>query len=123
MPIPVVKQGTNLIVSLNTTLSDEEWVQAQAQLANQVAELGVRSVVVDLTSVEVLDSFATRMLRSLAETIRLRGVTPVIVGIGPDVAYAMVQLGLRLEGIDAALDLDDGLELIRRRERAGGGVG
>jgi rsbT antagonist protein RsbS len=59
-----------------------------------------------------MDSFATRTLRNLAEALRLRGATTVIAGIQPDVAFAMVQLGLTLDGILTALDLDEGLDLL-----------
>ena len=66
-------------------------------------------VVIDVTALDVLDSFATRTLRGIAYTARLRGAETVIVGIQPDVAFAMVQLGLGLDGVATALDLEDGL--------------
>jgi rsbT antagonist protein RsbS len=72
-------------------------------------------VIVDLTALDVLDSFATRTLRTMALTAKLRGAETVVVGLQPDVAFAMVELGLSLEGVSTALDLDDGLELLHER--------
>jgi rsbT antagonist protein RsbS len=70
---------------------------------------------VDVTALNVLDSFAARTLRDLAYTARLRGAETVIVGIQPEVAFAMAQLGLTLEGVSAALDLEEGLEFLDRK--------
>jgi rsbT antagonist protein RsbS len=77
-------------------------------------------VIIDVTALDVLDSFATRTLRSIAHTARLRGAQTVVVGIQPDVAYGMVQLGLTLEDVETALDLEEGLAYLQsvvRRSR------
>jgi rsbT antagonist protein RsbS len=71
-----------------------------------------RAVIIDVTALDVLDSFATRTLRGIAYTARLRGARTVVVGIQPDVAFAMVQLGLDLSDVGTALDLEDGLARI-----------
>ncbi len=73
-------------------------------------------VIVDVTMLDVMDSFAVRTLRGIAQMVKLLGADAVIVGIQPDVAFSMVQLGLRLEGTKTALDLEDGLSLLRTRE-------
>jgi rsbT antagonist protein RsbS len=70
--------------------------------------------VLDVGALDVIDSFAARTLRSIAHMVKLRGARAVIVGIQPDVAFAMVQLGLTLEDVETALDLDEGLEQLRR---------
>ena len=67
---------------------------------------------IDVTALDVLDSFATRTLRGIAYTARLRGAETVIVGIQPEVAFAMVQLGLTMEGVSTALDLEEGLAML-----------
>jgi len=77
-------------------------------------------VIIDVTALDVLDSFATRTLRSIAYTAKLRGANAVVVGIQPDVAFAMVQLGLSLEGVATALDLEEGLAYIRDVAKRGG---
>jgi rsbT antagonist protein RsbS len=82
-----------------------------------------RGVIIDLSALDVLDSFASRTIRGIAYTAKLRGAQTVVVGIQPDVAFAMVQLGLTLEGVSTALDLEEGLALLeqgrRRRARDG----
>ena len=77
-----------------------------------MGRLRSRGVVIDVTALDVLDSFATRTLRGIAYAARLRGATTVVVGIQPEVALAMVQLGLSLDGVLTGLDLEEGLELI-----------
>jgi len=78
-------------------------------LAGQVGRQRSRGVVIDVTALDVIDSFATRTLRSIAYTAKLRGANTVVVGIQPDVAFAMVQLGLSLDGVTTALDLEEAL--------------
>jgi len=78
-------------------------------LVGQVGKLRSRGVIVDVTALDVMDSYASRTLRDLAHMIRLRGAETVIVGIQPEVAFAMVQLGLTLEGVSTALDLEEAL--------------
>jgi rsbT antagonist protein RsbS len=84
---------------------------------DRVSSYRTRGVIVDVTALDVLDSFASRTLRDLAHMIRLRGATTVIVGIQPDVAFAMVQLGLTLEDIATALDLEEGLAFLSARPK------
>jgi len=74
----------------------------------------VRGVVVDVSGVELLDSFAARTLREIAMTIRLRGARMILAGIQPEVALTMVQLGVQLEGVPTVLDLDQGLAWLDR---------
>jgi rsbT antagonist protein RsbS len=72
-------------------------------------------VIIDVTAMDIMDSFASRTLREVAQMIRLRGAETVIVGIQPEVAFAMVQLGITLEGVVTALDLEEGLEYLNHR--------
>ena len=90
-------------------------LQLRDDLADLVGRHRARGVIVDVTALDVLDSFATRTLRAIAHTTKLRGAETVIVGIQPDVALAMVQLGLTLEGVPTALDLEEGLAFLDRR--------
>src|SRR5690348_436021 len=98
MPVTVLRQGTNLIASVQTELSDADWLLLQRRLADQAGRERCLGVLLDVGRVEVLDSFAARMMQRITRTLRLRGVATVIVGIAPDVAYAMAQMGLRLDG-------------------------
>jgi rsbT antagonist protein RsbS len=113
--IPILRQSDCLIAFIQSAVSDEEWLELHRSMADQVRQLRSTAVVIDVSNVDVLDSFATRMLRSIGQMARLGGAETVIVGISPDVAYAMVQLGLRLDDLDTALDLEEGLERVRVR--------
>jgi len=109
MQVPVLKQGSYLIASVQSALSDADLLQLRDDLSDRVGRFRSRGVIIDVTVLDVIDSFATRMLREVAHMLKLRGAETVIVGIQPDVAFAMVQLGLTLEGIGTALDLEEGL--------------
>jgi rsbT antagonist protein RsbS len=115
MPIPILKQGDVLIACLQSAATDQDLVQLRDELAEKVGRLRSRGVVIDVSVVDVMDSFATRTLRGIAQTTRLRGAETVIVGVQPDVAFAMVQLGLTLDGIATAIDFEEGVELLRAR--------
>jgi len=114
MHVPVLKQGDYLIASVQSVLSDADLLQLRDDLADRVGQFGSRGVIIDVTVLDVIDSFATRTLRAIAHMLKLRGAETVIVGIQPDVAFAMVQLGLTLEGIGTALDLEEGLAYLDR---------
>lgn len=118
MSVPILKQGDVLIASIQAALSDRDLVQLRDELADRVGRLRARGVVIDVTALDVLDSFATRTMRGIACTAKLRGANTVVVGIQPEVAFAMVQLGLGLEGIETALDLEEGLALLRTQKAA-----
>jgi rsbT antagonist protein RsbS len=113
VPVPILKQGDVLIASIQAALLDRDLVQLRDEIADQIGRYRSRGVVIDVMALDVLDSFATRTLRSIAYTARLRGAKTVVVGIQPDVAFAMVQLGLSLDGVDTALDLEEGLAHLR----------
>jgi rsbT antagonist protein RsbS len=119
MTVPILKQGDTLIASVVAALTDEELIQLRDDLAARIGAVRARSVVIDVTALDVLDSFATRTLRGIAYTAKLRGADTVVVGIQPEVAFAMVQLGLTMEGVATALDLEAGLAMLaaRREER------
>jgi rsbT antagonist protein RsbS len=112
MAVPILKQGDVLIASIQSALSDVDLVALRDALVNKVSTYRTSGVIVDVTALDVVDSFASRTLRDLAHMIRLRGAQTVIVGIQPDVAFAMVQLGLTLEDIPTALDLEEGLAFL-----------
>ena len=115
MVVPILKQGHCLIASIQSVLSDEDLVGLRDDLAGLVGRHRARGVIIDVTALDVMDSFATRTLRAIAYTTKLRGAETVIVGIQPDVALAMVQLGLTLEDVPTALDLEEGLAFLNER--------
>jgi rsbT antagonist protein RsbS len=95
-------------------LADEDLIQLRDEVAEQVGKYRAKGVVVDVTALDVMDAFTTRTFRDLAHSVRLRGAETVIVGIQPEVAFAMVQLGLELGTVQTALDLEEGLALLSR---------
>lgn len=115
MQVPILKQGPHLIASIQSALGDKDILQLRNDLVAQVGRYRSKGVIVDVTALDVMDSFASRMLSDIASMARLRGADTVIVGIQPEVAFAMVQLGLSLEGVATALDLEEGLSYLQRR--------
>jgi rsbT antagonist protein RsbS len=113
--VPILRQGQYLIASIQSALTDADLSHLREALIAQVGRSRCRGVIVDVTALDVMDSFAVRTLRDIAHMARLRGAETVIVGIQPDVAFAMVQLGLTLKGVATVLDLEEGLAFLNRR--------
>src|SRR6266550_38347 len=118
MKVSILKQRDYLIASIQAALTDEDLRRLRDALVAQVGEYRSRGVIIDVTALDVMDSFAVRTLRDLAHMTRLRGAETVIVGLRPEVAFAMVQLGLTLKGVAAALDLEEGLVFLDRQVKA-----
>jgi rsbT antagonist protein RsbS len=121
MQVPILKQGDYLIASIQAALTDADLVELRDQLTLRVGRFRSRGVIIDVTALDVMDSFAVRTLRAVAHMLKLRGAETVIVGIPPDVAFAMVQLGLTLEGVSTALDLEEGLVYLNQQTKTKGG--
>jgi rsbT antagonist protein RsbS len=120
--VPILKQGDYLIASIQSALTDADLSQLREALVERVGRFRARGVIVDVTALDVMDSFVSRSLRAIAVMTRLRGAETVIVGIQPEVAFAMVQLGMSFEDVRTALDLEEGLALLQaRKESADGG--
>jgi rsbT antagonist protein RsbS len=116
--VPILKQGAFLIVTIQSALTDADLLQLRENTVAQVGKYRSLGVIIDVTSLDVMDSFATRTLTEISHMIRLRGAETVIVGIQPQVAFALVQLGLNLAGVATALDLEEGLAFLNRRTSA-----
>lgn len=112
MRVPILKQGDYLIASVQSSLSDDELLKLRDDLVEKVSQVRARGVIIDVTVLDVMDSFATRILRDIAQMIKLKGAPTVVAGIQPDVALAMVQLGLSLGHLETALDLEEGIALL-----------
>jgi rsbT antagonist protein RsbS len=110
--VAILKQGDHLIASIQSALRDHEVLELRDELADRVGRLRARGIVIDVTALDVIDSFVARSLRTIALTAKLRGAATVIVGIQPEVAVSMVQFKLNLEPLHTALDLEEGLELL-----------
>ena len=114
MPVPILQQNGILIATVQAALTDSDLLGLRDDLAERIGRIRARGVIVDVTALDVMDSFATRTLRDIAATARLRGAQTAIVGIQPEVAMSMSELGLSLEGVATLLDLEEGLDLLAR---------
>src|ERR687888_2559137 len=114
MSVPILKQGDYLIASVQAALTDGEVLKLRDDLAEQIGKYRSRGIVIDVTALDVIDSFVARSLQTIASTAKLRGAETVLVGIQPDVAVAMVQFELSLDPLLTALDLDEGIAVLRR---------
>lgn len=123
MRTPILRRGSYAIASIQCALSDQDLVELRDDLAAHVGRHCSKGVIVDVSVVDVMDSFATRTMRNLAQIVRLRGARTVIVGIQPEVSLAMVQLGLELGNVVTALDLEEAMAFLESdtpRANAGG---
>ncbi len=107
--VSILRQGSYLIASIHTALDDSQMIRFQEDLIDQIGRHRSRGVIIDVAALDVLDSFGSRALRNIAEMARLRGALTAIVGIQPDVAFAMVQLGMGTGSVHTCLDLEEGL--------------
>ena len=112
MSVAILRQGDYLIASIQSDLRDEQVLEFREELAELVGRCRARGIVIDVAALDVIDSFVSRSLTTVARINRLRGARTVVVGIQPEVAAAMSAFGLQLDGIETALDLEAGLELL-----------
>jgi rsbT antagonist protein RsbS len=110
--VSILRQGPYLIASVHTALDDTQMVRFRDDLVEQIGEHRSRGVIIDVAALDVLDSFGARTLRTIGELARLRGAVTVIVGIQPDVAFAIVSLGMSTGSLVTALDLEEGLAVL-----------
>lgn len=108
--VSILTQGGYLIASIHAALDDSQLLRFRGSLLEQIGSQRSRGVIIDVAALDVIDSFACHTLRSIAQVARLRGAETIIVGIQPDVAFTMVQLGASLEPVRTALDLEEGLQ-------------
>ena len=121
--VSILRQGAYLVASIHTALDDSQMVRFQTDLIEQIGRDRARGVIIDVAALDVLDSFGSRTLRNIAEMARLRGALTIIVGIQPDVAFAMVALGMGTGSVHTALDLEEGLAYLDGRVANSGPVG
>lgn len=111
--IPILRIGENLVVSVQFDLEDQTVLNLQEDLADQIVAHSARGVVIDISALEIVDSFVGRMLATVASISRVLDARTVVVGMRPAVAITLVELGLSLGGVSTALDLEKGLAKLR----------
>jgi rsbT antagonist protein RsbS len=111
--VPVLKIGDMLLVSIQVDLSDRLASQLQEDLADRIVATAAHGVIIDVTGLDIVDSFVGRMLATIATVSRVLDAETVVVGMRPAVAITLVELGLALKGVRTALDVDRGIALLR----------
>jgi rsbT antagonist protein RsbS len=112
--VPILKLGDVLLVSIQIDLEDEVALNLQSDLADRIVETGARGVLVDISALEIVDSFIGRVFADIAATSQVLDAEAVVVGMRPAVAMTLVDLGLSLGGVRTALNIEKGLEILRR---------
>ena len=112
--IPILRMGDTLLVTIQVDMHDQTALTLQDDLSNQIARTGASGVMIDISALEIVDSFVGRMLTSISGIARILSATTVVVGMQPAVAITLVELGLSLEGVRTALNVERGMELLQR---------
>ncbi|HEY7293282.1 MAG TPA: STAS domain-containing protein [Vicinamibacterales bacterium] len=110
--IPILKMRDCLLVSIQVDMHDQLALQLQDDLTQRIADTGARGVLIDISALEMVDSFIGRMLANIASMSRILDAQTVVVGMRPAVAITLVELGLSLPGVRTALDVERGMDLL-----------
>ncbi|HEY6483841.1 MAG TPA: STAS domain-containing protein [Steroidobacteraceae bacterium] len=113
--IPILKMGSLLLVTIQVDMHDQLAMQLQDDLTTRIVEACAHGVLIDISSLEIVDSFIGRMISNIAAMARVLDAETVVVGMQPAVAITLVELGLSLEGVRTALNVDRGMQLLRER--------
>ncbi|HLS47125.1 MAG TPA: STAS domain-containing protein [Gemmatimonadales bacterium] len=111
--IPVLRMGEYLLVTIQVDMHDRLAMQLQDDLTDRIATTGARGVLIDISAVEMVDSFMGRMIANIAAMARILDAETVLTGMQPAVAITLVELGLTLDGVRTALNVDRGMALLR----------
>lgn len=120
--IPILKLGQALLVSIQVDMHDRLAMALEEDLASRIATTGAKGVLIDISSLDIIDSFIGRMLDTIAGVSRMLDADTVVVGMRPAVAITLVELGLSLAGVRTALNVERGMALIQERLAAAGDV-
>ncbi|GKS85787.1 MULTISPECIES: STAS domain-containing protein [unclassified Acidovorax] len=112
--IPILRMGETLLVTIQVDMQDRTAMQLQDDLADRIAKTGATGVMIDISGLEIVDSFVGRMLSSISGIARILSAHTVVVGMQPAVAITLVELGLSLEGVRTALNVERGMQLLER---------
>ena len=112
--IPILRMGKTLLVTIQVDMQDQTALALQDDLADKIAKSGATGVMIDISALEIVDSFVGRMLTSISSIARILSATTVVVGMQPAVAITLIELGLSLEGVRTALNVERGMELLRK---------
>ena len=111
--IPILRMGEFLLVTIQVDMHDRLALTLQDDLTNRISQTGAKGVLIDISSLEIVDSFIGRMLGNIASMSKVLDADTVVVGMQPAVAITLVELGMSLAGVRTALNVDAGMELLR----------
>ena len=113
--IPILRMGDLLLVTIQVDMHDRLASALQDDLTGKIAEVSAKGVLIDISSLDIVDSFIGRMLANTSAMARVLGAEAVVVGMQPAVAITLVELGVNLSGVHTALDVEKGVEMLRKR--------
>jgi rsbT antagonist protein RsbS len=117
--VPILKMGDTLILAIQVELHDKTAMRLQEDILERVHETKPQGLVIDVSAVGVVDSFLGRMLSDTATMVRTMGVETVLVGVQPEIAITLQEMGLELKGVRSALNLEKGIALLHGMGEAG----
>jgi len=118
--IPILQMGSTLLVTIQVDMQDRTALALQDDLAEKISKTTAKGVLIDISALEIVDSFVGRMLAAISGIARVLDATTVVVGMQPAVAITLVELGLSLEGVRTALNVERGMELLQRTRKGQG---
>ena len=110
--IPILRLGRTLLVTIQVDMQDQTALTLQDDLSSKIAQTGAAGVLIDISAMEIVDSFVGRMLANISGIARVLGAVTVVVGMQPAVAITLVELGLSLDGVRTALNVEHGMRLL-----------
>lgn len=113
--IPILRMGQTLLVTIQVDMQDQTALALQDDLSAKVSKTGATGVIIDISALELVDSFVGRMIASISGIARILGATTIVVGMQPAVAITLVELGMTLEGVETALNVERGMTLLQAR--------
>ena len=117
--IPILQMGRSLLVTIQVDMEDQTALALQDDLAEKIAKTGANGVLIDISALEIVDSFVGRMLAGISGIARILDATTVVVGMQPAVAITLVELGLSLSGVRTALNVRRGMQILEEAEDGG----
>jgi rsbT antagonist protein RsbS len=118
--IPILQMGRCLLVTIQVDLQDQTALRLQDDLASRIEKTGARGVLIDISALEIVDSFIGRMLAGISGVARVLDATTVVVGMQPAVAITLVEIGLSLEGVRTALNVERGMQMLQTVDKEAG---
>jgi rsbT antagonist protein RsbS len=118
--IPILQMGRCLLVTIQVDLQDQTALRLQDDLASRIEKTGARGVLIDISALEIVDSFIGRMLAGISGVARVLDATTVVVGMQPAVAITLVELGLSLDGVRTALNVERGMQMLQTVDKEAG---